>query len=202
LRIPGAGPRAAGASGCPIEITAIDGEGAAALAQCFGVFHSAKDARKALTDIARAHQLCLKCLGIEQGDGSCFAHQVGKCKGACVGKEPLALHSLRLNLALSSLKLKAWPFPGRIALCERGAPDLTPGGALDGAPGAEFHVLDHWTYLGTARSEAEVAEFAAESVRTDFDADVYRILVRHFSKHPNLDRLDRLDWHDLRAPVT
>lgn len=192
LRIPAAGAGAAGASGCPIEITAIDGHDPATLAQFFGVFRAAKDARKALIDIARAHQLCLKVLGMEQSAGSCFAHQVGKCKGACVGKEPLMLHNLRLNLALSSLKIKAWPFPGRIALRERGAPDH----AFDGVPGAEFHVLDHWRYLGTARSEAEVAAFAAEPPRTDFDADVYRILVRHFSRHPTLD------WHDLRDPVT
>jgi len=179
----------AGTDGPPVEITPIDGLDAAALTQAFGLFHAAKDARKALTDIARAHQLCLKCLGMEQGAGSCFAYQVGKCKGACVGKEPLMLHSLRLNLALSSLKLKAWPFPGRIALRERGSAD----GAFEGTALEEFHVLDHWTYLGTARSEEEVAAFSAPRHRTDFDADVYRILVRHFSRHP------KLDWHDLRA---
>jgi DNA polymerase-3 subunit epsilon len=178
----------AGGDGRPIEITAIDGQGPAELAQCFGVFHAEKDARKALTDIARAHQLCLKCLGMEQSAGSCFAFQVGKCKGACVGKEPLILHSLRLNLALSSLKLKAWPFPGRIALRERGPAD----DAFGGAGGAEYHVLDHWTYLGTARSDEEIAAFAAQRQRANFDADVYRILVRHFASHA------KLDWRDLR----
>jgi hypothetical protein len=53
-------------------------------------------------------------------------------------------------------------------------------------------VLDHWTYLGTARSEEDVAAFSAPRHRAEFDADVYRILVRHFSRHP------KLDWHDLR----
>ena len=48
--------------------------------QSFGVFHSEKDARKALTEIARARQLCLKVLGLEESEGSCFALQVGKCK--------------------------------------------------------------------------------------------------------------------------
>jgi DNA polymerase-3 subunit epsilon len=199
LRIPAAdGPRAAGESAAPIQIAAIDGQDSAALAQCFGVFHSAKDARKALIDIARAHQLCLKCLGLEQSTGSCFAFQIGKCRGACVGKEPTLLHNLRLNLALSSLKLKAWPFAGRIALCERGAPH----GALDGAPGPEYHVLDHWTYLGTARSEAEIAAFAAERQGVDFDADVYRILVRYFSNHPKLEWRDLHDSRRVRDPTT
>ncbi len=63
-------------------------------------FTREKDARKALSDIARASQLCLKVLGLEESDGSCFALQVGKCRGACVGKEPLILHAMRLKLAL------------------------------------------------------------------------------------------------------
>ena len=85
-------------------------------AECFGIFHSWKDARKALGDIARAHGLCLKILRLEESAGSCVAHQMGKCRGACVGKEPMILHDVRAMLALSALKLKPWPFPGRIAL--------------------------------------------------------------------------------------
>jgi DNA polymerase III subunit epsilon len=153
---------------------------------CFGLFHAEKDARKALLDIARAQRLCLKILGQEQSDGSCFARQVGRCKGACIGKEPLALHDVRAKLALSSLKLKVWPFPGRIALRER---DTFAGAAAGEDRGADLHVLDHWVYLGTARSEQELDELASKQADGAFDADVYRILVRHFSKHP------KLDWH-------
>ena len=158
------------------------------LAQSFGVFHSDKDARKALNDIARAQQLCLKVLGLEDSEGSCFAMQVGKCKGACVGKEALLLHDLRVRLALSSLKLKQWPFPGRIALRERDP----RGGEFRGAPDADLHVIDHWTYLGTARCEDELTALRAKPACACFDADVYKILVRYFSNHP------KLDWIDLR----
>jgi DNA polymerase-3 subunit epsilon len=58
--------------------------------------------------------------------------------------------------------------------------------------GADLHVLDHWVYLGTARSEEDLAALAVKEASGGFDADVYRILVRYFSKHP------KLDWHDLR----
>jgi len=162
------------------------------LAESFGVFHSEKDARKALVDIARASQLCLKVLGLEEGDGSCFALQVGKCRGACAGKEPLILHATRLKLALSALKIKSWPFPGRIALRER------PAGAFlsDGTRGGEFHVLDRWMYLGSARSDEELAALSARRAYPAFDVDVYKILQRYFSNHPNLD------WHDLRVHDT
>jgi DNA polymerase-3 subunit epsilon len=180
----------AGASRTPngpayaVEAVAIDGVDLADLMQCFGVFHSEKDARKALSDIARAHQLCLKVLGFEDGAGSCIAFQFGKCRGACMGKEPLILHHMRLQLALSSLKLKAWPFPGRVALRERNP------------RGTDLHVVDHWTYLGTARTEEELAALGAKDSSVAFDVDVYRILLRYFAKNPKLDWLDlqRAEW--------
>jgi DNA polymerase III subunit epsilon len=161
-----------------VGFVAIDGVQPHELADCFGLFHSQKDARKALTDIARAHSLCLKVLGLEDGAGSCVGYALLKCKGACVGKEPLLLHNMRLRMALSGLKLKTWPFPGRIALKEGHS---------------EYHVLDHWAYLGTARSEEELAELAGVATEGAFDAEVYRILVRYLAKNPNLD------WHDVRT---
>jgi DNA polymerase III subunit epsilon len=160
------------------------------LAESFGVFHSEKDARKALADIARASQLCLKVLGLEESEGSCFALQVGKCRGACAGKEPLILHAMRLKLALAALKIKSWPFPGRIALRERATGAFLP----DGTRGGEFHVLDRWMYLGSARSDEELAALKMRSAYPAFDVDVYRILQRYLSHHPDLD------WHDLRLP--
>ena len=171
-----------------VQAVAIDGVEFADLMQCFGVFHSEKDARKAQSDIARAHQLCLKVMGLEDGAGSCFAYQVGKCRGACLGKEPLILHNTRLQLALSSLKLKTWPFPGRVALRER----YSRGGMPEYMQGADLHVVDHWTYLGTARTEEELAELGSRQSSAAFDVDIYRILVRYFTKHP------KLDWLDLR----
>jgi DNA polymerase-3 subunit epsilon len=171
-----------------VETQRVDSLAPEDLKTSFGVFHSEKDARKALTDIARAQQLCLKVLGLEQSAGSCFALQVGKCRGACTGKEPLALHQLRVQLALSALKIKSWPFPGRIALRDRGGRSY---GGSDEHSG-ELHVLDHWTYLGTARSDEDLAALSARDAGAAFDVDVYKILIRYFSHHP------KLDWHDLR----
>jgi DNA polymerase-3 subunit epsilon len=176
-------------AGARIEAVPIAGLDRADLMECFGLFHSEKDALRALTEIARARELCLKVLGLEAGEGSCFAHQMGKCKGACIGKEPAALHDMRVRLALASLKLKAWPFPGRIALRER--PPW--GGAPEFGPAADLHVIDRWVYVGTARTEEELAALAALESDAEFDADIYRILVRYLAQHP------RVDWIELRA---
>jgi DNA polymerase-3 subunit epsilon len=174
--------RVPGGSESPIELLPVESATAAELTECFGLFRSRKDAQKALADIARAQQLCLKVLGQEQSAGSCFAYQLGKCRGACVGKEPLVLHGMRLRLALSAVKLKAWPFPGRVALRER-----------DGCGGADLHVCESWAYLGTARNEEELADLASVRTAPRFDPDAYRILVRYLAERP------KVDWHDLGA---
>jgi DNA polymerase-3 subunit epsilon len=149
---------------------------------CFGIFHAPKDARKALGEIARARELCPKILGLEESAGSCLAHQLGRCRGACIGKEPLILHAVRVQMALASLKLKPWPFPGRVALRERSA------------FGAEvLHVLDRWRHIGTAHNEEELASLARRAGPKEFDPRLYKVLVRYFAKHP------KLDWHDLEA---
>ncbi len=85
------------------------------------------------------------------------------------------------------MKLKAWPFPGRIALRER-----DKAGAPEFLRGSDLHVLDHWAYLGTARDDEELSALRARDSSDAFDVDVYRILVRYFAKNP------KLEWIDLR----
>jgi hypothetical protein len=86
-------------------------------------------------------------------------------------------------MALSALKLKSWPFPGRIALRE---------GSTRFGDNCEYHVLDDWAYLDTARQEEELEELKRKDRPCGFDVDVYRILARHFAKQP------APDWQDLR----
>ena len=178
-------PRADGSG--RLDILRVEDLEAREVAQCFGVFRSEKDAAKAVRDLARVHGLCLKTLGFEDAEGSCLGLQLGKCRGTCVGKEPLALHDMRARMALSALRIKTWPFPARIALRE-GSPEA-----------AELHVFEYWSYIGTAKSDEELAELACRATSSGdalaFDADVYKILVRYLSNH------NKLEWQELREPT-
>jgi DNA polymerase-3 subunit epsilon len=136
--------------------------------ESFGPFRTGRDAARALEGKAREAGLCLKVLGLEQGEGSCFACQLGKCRGACVGREPRPLHDVRLRLALASLRVKPWPFAGPVGIREAAA-----GGA-----GSVLHVVDRWQHIGTARDEEEVAGLLGSSPRGGFDPDAYRIVAR------------------------
>ena len=135
-----------------------------------GLFRSRSAALEALREIATAHQLCPIVLGLERGKGPCFAHQLKRCRGACVGKETRAQHALRLGAALAQLRMRPWPFKGRIGVLE------------NGAARGEIIVLDRWCYLGTVRSEAELGELQGGRPPAVFDLDTYKILTRFFAR--------------------
>jgi DNA polymerase-3 subunit epsilon len=52
----------------------------------------------------------------------------------------------------------------------------------------ETHVVDRWRYLGSARSEEEVAELANAGRDVPFDRDHYRLLRRWLERHPRAAR--------------
>jgi DNA polymerase-3 subunit epsilon len=106
-------------------------------------------------------------LGLEKtGQGKpCFAYQLKKCRGACVGHEHALEHSARLLTAMHKLKLATWPYQGAIGIREN----------------EDLHVIDHWCYLGTARSESEIEEILSAG-RPAFDRDTYQMLSKTLKK--------------------
>ncbi|ATG89311.1 3'-5' exonuclease family protein [Methylomonas koyamae] len=133
----------------------------------YGLYHSQRDAQKALRGVAEQHGLCLSVLGLEKTAAGrpCFGYQIKKCRGACVGLEAPLAHAARLLIAMQKLKLAVWPYPGAIGVRE----------------GEELHVIDRWCYLGTAKSEAEIEELL-RSGRPAFDRDTYMLLSKSLKK--------------------
>jgi DNA polymerase-3 subunit epsilon len=139
------------------------------------LFGNRREAANALRRIAEAYQLCPIILGLEktaQPGRPCFSYQVHQCKGACIGRESLGLHSARLMTALAKLKLQAWPYDGPVGLVERD----------DFLDIEEMHVIDNWRYLGTATSEEEVHELLAKTASVPFDRDTYRLIQARLGK--------------------
>lgn len=134
----------------------------------YGLFRNRRTAIEALRDIATTHQLCHSLLGLEKRSGPCFAYQIKRCRGVCAGQETPREHALRLAAALAGLRVRAWPFPGRIGVRETAA----------NGESSELHVLDQWCFLGTVRSENELHELQDSAPRPRFDLDTYKILTR------------------------
>ena len=157
-----------------VHMDEVDG---ADFAQIYGVYRSKRQASETLRQLADLHGLCPRALGLESGKGSCFAHQIGKCKGLCAGRETPALHRLRLQMALAQQRLQAWPHPGKIGIREHHA----ASGRTD------LHVFDQWCHVATVRDEAELAEASHSRVQLAFDLDTYRLLVKRLSRPVGLD---------------
>ena len=139
----------------------------------FGPFAAKVNVRKLLEELAHEHGFCWRQLGWEKRGGPCFARQVRKCRGACIGEESPAQHNLRLATALAPWRVADWPWPGRIVVRER-----HPEGRFE-----EAHVFERWCHLGTARSEEELADLLEARAGIDFDPDIYKILASYISKH-------------------
>lgn len=137
-------------------------------ADAFGLFRTEAAARKTLTQVAREHKLCLKMLGLERTAGSCFAYQIQRCAGACVGAESLSLHTARLKMALAPYRLKEWPFRGPVGIRE-----VSPTGL------EQIHVIDQWRHVATLEPGDPLPE---RRTRSSFDIDVYHILTRHLGR--------------------
>jgi len=142
----------------------------------FGLFANRREATETLRKMAAAHQLCPMILGLERParpGRPCFAHQVGQCRGACVGKEALGVHSARMLSALTKLKLAAWPYPGAIGVVERDELREVE----------EVQVVNGWRHLGSARSETGIQQILlGQSGQGRFDRDTYRLLAAHLGK--------------------
>jgi DNA polymerase-3 subunit epsilon len=153
------------------KLTAIDAD-ILRTGNAFGTWRAEKDARRALEEMAREYKWCFKVLGLESGPGSCFGLQVGRCRGACVGKEPVAAHLARVKLALMPQRLQQWPHDGPMMVRE------------SGGERTQYHVVDGWQHLGTIDPESDVCEveelrrLSQRARRDAFDIDSYRILTR------------------------
>ena len=147
-----------------------------------GPFASRQTAREALRAVAAPAGLCWTALGLERRQGPCFARQVRKCAGACVGAEPPAVHHARLREALAPHALRSWPYPGAI-----GVREISITGER-----VELHVLRDWCWLATVRDESELQAILEAPPRVDFDLDIYRLLVK---------QLPRLTVHTLSSPL-
>lgn len=148
------------------------------LGNLYGLFANRREALNTLRKIADAYQLCPGVLGLEktaQPGRACFSHQLQQCRGACIGKEAIGLHSARLMSALAKLKLKAWPYGGPIGIVERD----------DFLDLEDVHLVDNWRYLGSARCEADIHALlaqAGQAGQAEFDRDTYKLIQSQLAK--------------------
>lgn len=144
------------------------------ISSILGVFRSKKQAKELLNSLVRSHSLCQKLLGLEHGEGACFAHHLSWCKGACVEKENPLFYNLRFLEAFSKYKVKSWPFDGPIVLEEQSE------------EGKEVFLIDRWCVVKHMKEKDQDVESSLNTALS-FDYDAYKILSSYiFNKSKNV----------------
>ena len=138
------------------------------LAFLYGVFKTKKAPPELVKRLANEFKLCHKLIGLEKGRGICFAHQLDKCTGVCVGKEKKELHHLRLKTALMLCKLKAWPYKGKAGIKELNRETNK----------TQLHIFEHWCYLKTLSYVGDLEDVSNTRYDLGFDIGVYNLIEK------------------------
>jgi excinuclease Cho len=133
----------------------------------YGLFGSRAAADEGLRALLRRHGLCPALLGLEQRvhGRACFAHQIGRCRGACIGIESQDAHAARLRQGMEQMQAMVWPFEGPVGIVEEGE-DMH-----------QVHLVDRWAYLGTLDGRRGKRRRLRLPKRPFIDIDTYRILA-------------------------
>lgn len=132
----------------------------------FGLYASRRAALEKLQTIADEERLCLGLLGLESlsKNRPCFRASLGRCAGACCGREPVEDHHQRLMDALERVRVMCWPWEGAVGVVEEGSSQT------------QIHVINNWFYLGSVSELAEAHHLT--STPKGFDSDGYKILCK------------------------
>jgi len=160
----------------------------------YGLYHNRRHIDSTLRRHARDHGLCLRCLGMDRGHGPCFQYQLGRCDGACAGEESSEDHNARLLSVLDRDRIAAWPFTGALALLERNTEPLP------GQPAQQYHLVDHWSYLGSFSSLKDATHRLLTGGDRHFDRDGYHLLIAALSRG-RLEVLDAASGHVVDNPM-
>jgi len=134
------------------------------LSTIYGVYSNRVKAKQTIIELTRTYQLCPILMGIEKGKSACFSYSLGRCKGACIGKEDAASYNARFETALERSKLSEWPFDGSIIVPVNEA--------------GETVVINNWI---VQRFNDEDGNELIIDAEPNFDLDEYKI-IRRFIK--------------------
>ena len=136
-------------------------------ADLYGLFATRRAALERLREIVDAEKLCPAVSGLETAirGRPCFARQIARCLGACIGEESAEHHYLRLQAALEEMRIVAWPYAGPMGIVEE----------CDGW--RQTHIVDRWFYIGSIDHASGLPPVRRAAGRS-FDVDTYKILVK------------------------
>lgn len=137
-----------------------------------GTFKSKRSAKEYLNEFAEKYHLCKKVLGIDSSNSSCFDYKLGKCKGACIGKESKKIYNGRFLIAfIESRQFRKWPYKKPINIVEKDEEEDK----------WESYEIDKWCLLGKKNSLGD-----EENFDPIFELDYYKIISRYLKNNKGI----------------
>lgn len=131
-------------------------------------------AKNSLLTTIKTFELCPKLCGLEKTKGACFSYQLGRCRGACAGKELPERYNARLLAAYTNRGIDIWPHDGPVIITEQHDRDNRQTG----------YIVNNWIIEGIVTAEAD-CEPVFERYDKEFDLDAYTILRSYLLRHPD-----------------
>ncbi len=170
-----------------IAIDFIDSSDIGPNSSLYGVYASKMKAKRSLESIQKTFDLCPKLLGLEKATSACFKFQLRKCRGACVGLEPVALYNKRLEIAFGRQKIDEWPFRNPVVLSHI---------VQNNQP--KNLVIDNWNVIGEIHSE-EGCETYFKPWQSVFDIDTYKIIRSYLTNKSAAFKLQPISHRELQS---
>lgn len=147
------------------HLTELSSEGISGLT---GPFASRSAARQRLITLARNAGWCLTSMGLERTtpNAPCFARQLGRCAGACIGEQSTTELLAVIRADLKPYLTPAWP-PARLLVLEQ-----NPQREL-----LSWHLFEQWHWLQSGDSLTALDASLAEPPTARFDRNIYALLL-------------------------
>jgi DNA polymerase-3 subunit epsilon len=151
------------------------------------IYTSKGRAKLSLQALGMKYRLCPKLLGLEKTNHACFLTQLGKCDGACDGRETTRSYNERFDYAFERNKIAVWPYRGPILIRES-RPEMA---------GSAGFVVDGWCLIAHL-VELEDGSVEVRPKPRTFELDSYKIIRQFIEKPVNRRAISRLSQEHLR----
>jgi len=139
------------------------------LSSIYGIYRNRTMAKKKIEELTQLFRLCPKLMGLEKTKGACFSYSLGRCKGACVGKESSESYNQRFEIALERSRVAPWEYTSAISV------PINEAG--------EGIVIENWIIQGFLNAEGELV---VNDIEPSFDVDEYKIIRRFLRQNSSL----------------
>ncbi len=131
-----------------------------------GLYKGLTQAQEHIRGLCKDNNICLKILGLEKTNRSCFGYHIGRCPGTCIGEESADSHNERFHHAFNSKIIAPWPWPKEADVI------LEAQNPISGQQ--EYFLIKNWCLIGHGKRTNN--QITMKAIPMHFDYDQYKIL--------------------------